>query len=242
MSSNERVLDVLDELQYQIASGRYAPGDRLPPERELSDSLDVSRGVVREALAMLAGMGLVKSRQGAGCYVEPPSGGQISAGYRRLLSDVNHPQHLCAVRLSLETAIAGLAAVHRTDEDLEALQRTQEVLSNPRRSLDAHSRAAIDFHSRLCQASANPIFEIVLAPIHGLLLDYSRRAIPRHGSFTVFEQHGQILDAVRAGDADSASRLMIDHIQFVSKHIMDELHENGHQQPARVRGRASRRP
>jgi GntR family transcriptional repressor for pyruvate dehydrogenase complex len=241
MPSNERVLNVLDELQYQIASGRYAPGDRLPPERALSNSLAVSRGVVREALAMLAGMGLVTSRQGSGCYVEPPSGGQISAGYRRLVSDVNHAQHLCAVRLSLETSIAGLAAVHRTDTDLDALQRTQEVLGNPRRSLDAHCTAAIDFHSRLCQASANPIFEIVLAPIHGLLLDYSRRAIPRHGSFTVFEQHGRILEAVRAGDSADASRLMIDHIEFVSKHIIEEIDQNGFQHAPRTRGRAARR-
>jgi GntR family transcriptional repressor for pyruvate dehydrogenase complex len=241
MPNNERVLDVLDELQYQLASGRYAPGDRLPPERELSDSLDVSRGVIREALAMLAGMGLVRSRQGAGCYVEPPSGGQISAGYRRLLNDVNHPEHLCAVRLSLETAIAGLAAVHRTDADLEALRQTQEVLGNPRRSLDAHSIAAIDFHTRLCQASANPIFGIVLAPIHGILRDYSLRAIPRHGSFTIFEQHGRILDAVRAGDASGASQLMIEHVQFVSKHIIDAVDENGVPATTRARGRAARR-
>jgi GntR family transcriptional regulator, transcriptional repressor for pyruvate dehydrogenase complex len=241
MPNSERVLDVLDELQYQITSGRYAPGDRLPPERVLSASLDVSRGVVREALGMLAGMGLVKSRQGSGSYVEPPSGGQITAGYRRLLSDVNYPQHLCAVRLSLETSIAGLAAVHRTEADLEALERTQEVLANPRRSLDALSTAAIDFHSQLCKASANPIFEIVLAPIHGLLLEYSHRAIPRHGSFTIFEQHGRILEAVRAGDADAASRLMIEHVEFVSKHIIEELDENGFHQRPRARDHAVRR-
>src|SRR3954454_8829484 len=102
-----RVFQVVHEIQDRIASGRYVPGQQIPPERELSAVLGVSRSVLREALSTLAGMGLVKSRQGSGTRVHPPSSQHVSDGYQRLLSRPDHhPEHLCAVRLPLETSIA----------------------------------------------------------------------------------------------------------------------------------------
>ena len=158
----------------------YVPGEQLPPERSFSASLGVSRGVLREALGTLAGMGFVKGRRGSGTRVEPPSSQHVSDGYQRLLSRLDHhPMHLCAVRLPLETSIASLAAIHRTGEHLDALERTQHVLASPRRKIDACIRADLEFHSILADASGNPIFEIVLAPIKGFLLEYRRRAVPR---------------------------------------------------------------
>ena len=62
MSDRDRVLEVVREIQHRISTGRYVPGQQLPPERSLSASLGVSRGVLREALGTLAGMGLVKGR------------------------------------------------------------------------------------------------------------------------------------------------------------------------------------
>jgi len=66
----------------------------------------VSRGVLREALGILAGMGQIKSRQGSGNRVEFPSTQHVSASYARLLRHLDHhAEHLCAVRLDLETEV-----------------------------------------------------------------------------------------------------------------------------------------
>jgi GntR family transcriptional regulator, transcriptional repressor for pyruvate dehydrogenase complex len=235
MPGSNRVVTVLNELQDRITSGRYIPGELLPPERELSAALGVSRGVLREALGILSGMGLIKSRQGSGTYVELPSTQHVSASYGRLLSRLDHhAEHLCAVRLSLETAIAALAATHRTDEHLDALDRTQVLLSRARPPIEACVRADVDFHSTLAEASGNPIFELVLAPIQGLLLQCRRRAIPRFGSRIVFEHHERILAAVRAGDPDKASQLMREHIELSTLHLLECI-DASHRAPVAAR-------
>src|SRR3954454_7263744 len=204
-----RVFQVVHEIQDRIASGRYVPGQQIPPEREFCAALGVSRSVLREALSTLAGMGLVKTRQGSGTRIQPPSSRQVSESYERLLSrHDHHPEHLCAVRLPLETSIAALAAIHRTDEHLEGLRRTQRVLARPRQSIGKYTDADLEFHSILADASGNPMFEVVLAPIQGLLMEYRRRAVPRFGADVVLEHHGRILAAVEAGDAENASQCM----------------------------------
>src|ERR671910_654816 len=60
---------VVEQIQDGIRSGTLVPGQRLPTERELGESFRVSRAVVREALKVLAAMGLVESRQGSGNYI-----------------------------------------------------------------------------------------------------------------------------------------------------------------------------
>src|SRR3546814_4312288 len=67
---------IIGALQADIASGRYAPGDRLPPERALVERFEVSRLTVREAVIGMEILGLVEARRGAGVYVTGrPSGG-----------------------------------------------------------------------------------------------------------------------------------------------------------------------
>ena len=59
-------------LRRDIHGGKYAPGDRLPPERDIAESFSVSRSVVREALIMLELEKVVDVRKGSGVYVLPP--------------------------------------------------------------------------------------------------------------------------------------------------------------------------
>ncbi|MDA8414531.1 MAG: GntR family transcriptional regulator, partial [Desulfobacteraceae bacterium] len=60
---------IADQIRSSILSGEFAPGDKLPPERELAEMFSVSRPSVREALNMLASAGLVMSYQGGGTVV-----------------------------------------------------------------------------------------------------------------------------------------------------------------------------
>jgi DNA-binding FadR family transcriptional regulator len=127
--------------------------------------------------------------------------------------------HLAAVRLPLETTIAGLAACHRNDEQLERLARTQEVLGNPRRTLEAHVAADLEFHALLAEASGNPLFGMVLAPIQELLIESRRRTLGRHGAALAHGHHAAILEAVAAGDPDGATRAMHDHLRANVEHL-----------------------
>jgi DNA-binding FadR family transcriptional regulator len=223
MARADRVSEVVQYIEEAILSGKLAPGDALPSERDISAEIGVSRSVVREAIGRLSSLGLVRSVHGSGTRVEAPSDKPITAGYRRLLRQGEVDLgHLAAVRLPLETTIAALAARHRTAEHLERLVRTQEVLGNPRRSLEAHVQADLEFHAILAEASGNPLFGIVLAPIQELLIESRRRTLGRHGAELAHGHHAAILEAIAAGDAGAATRAMHTHILTNFEHLAGE--------------------
>jgi DNA-binding FadR family transcriptional regulator len=146
----------------------------------------------------------------------------VTLGFQRLLtrSDM-HLEDLAAVRLPLETAIATLAAARRTEDDLNRLAKTQKVLGNGKKSLEAHVKADLDFHALLGEATGNPFFPIVLAPIQQLLIESRRRTLGQYGSALAFEHHAKILAAVAAGDAAGAAEAMRFHIQTNFAHLQE---------------------
>jgi DNA-binding FadR family transcriptional regulator len=223
MARADRVTQTAALLEQAILSGKYAPGDVLPSEREISAEVGVSRSVVREALGRLATAGLVRSVHGSGTRVEAPSGKPITAGYQRLLRRGEFDlADLAAVRLPLETAIAAEAARRRTADHLARLAETQKTLANPRAGLDAHVRADLDFHAVLAEATGNPLFGLVLAPIQELLIESRRRTLDRHGAALAHDHHARILDAVSAGDAAAAERAMRAHLEANYRHLAAE--------------------
>src|SRR4051812_44594718 len=100
----QRYEQVAERLAADIRSGSYAPGERLPAERELARVLEVSRASVREALASLQLQGFVETRKGAGTFVaaRPPAGAAFP-------HDAS-PSAVREARSQLEPAVARLAA------------------------------------------------------------------------------------------------------------------------------------
>jgi GntR family transcriptional repressor for pyruvate dehydrogenase complex len=224
MSRVDRVSEVAFQIEETIVSGELMPGDLLPSERAISARLGVSRSVVREALGRLASLGLVRSVHGSGTRVQAPSGRQITVGYERLLRQTDYRwEHLVSVRLPLEVTIASLAAEKRSDTHLDLLAQSQELLGDPDRSLEEHVKADLDFHTTLADATGNPLFRLVLAPMQELQIQSRRRTLGRYGAELAFAHHAKILDAVRAGDAEAAACAMREHLEVNYQH----LHEVG---------------
>ncbi len=220
MAVVDRVSELTRRLEEAILSGALAPGSALPAERALSEQMGVSRSVLREALGRLASLGLVESRHGSGTRVATPSGKEISVGYARLIRNSTvRLQDLAVVRLALETSIAAHAASARTEQHLHRLEKTQRVLANPRRSLDSHARADTEFHAILAEATGNPVFAIVLAPIHGLLVESRLRTLGHYGVPVALAHHAEILAAVRAGDSARAAAAMNRHLTTNIEHL-----------------------
>lgn len=223
MAHVDLVSELADSLEQAILSGEFSPGDPLPSERAISARKGVSRSVVREALGRLASLGLVRSVHGSGTVVELPNSRQVTVGYQRLLRRPGfRMENLSAVRLPLETTIAGLAATQRTEQDLDRLEKAQKALGNPRRTLEAHIKADLEFHAALADATGNPLFRVVLAPIQELLIESRRRTLGRYGADLAFDHHARILAAVRAGDAAAATQAMREHIEANFQHLAAE--------------------
>lgn len=219
-SAADRVSEIVAHLEKLILSGKLQAGDRLPPERELAEQWKVSRSVVREAIGRLAALGLVQSRQGSGTRIAAPDGSHQLLNYTWMLKQgLVQLEHLCTIRLPLETAIAALAAEHRTDAHLKALRDAQKAFGNSKNSLKGHVEADVRFHSLLCEATGNPLFQLILAPVQELLIEGRRRALGRFGNKTAYEQHAKILDAIVKQNADAAREAMRVHILFNSENI-----------------------
>lgn len=223
MANVDRVSELVSHFERLILSGELAPGDALPSERAISAEKDVSRSVVREAISRLASLGLVRSVHGSGTRVEAPSGRPIRQGYQRLLrqGEIDLSQ-LAQVRLPLEAALAGLAARHRADEHLARMDRAQDALRHPRATLDAQVRADLEFHAVLAEASGNPFFGLVLAPIQELLIESRRRTLGRHGALLAHDHHAAVLEAVRRRDEGGAAEAMRRHLETNVRHLAGE--------------------
>jgi len=219
-ATTDRVAEITAHLEKLILSGKLRTDDRLPPERELAEQWDVSRSVVREAIGRLAALGLVRSRQGSGTRIAAPDGSHQLLNYEWMLKQgLVRIEHLSAVRLPLETTIAALAAEHRTDEQLREMTKTQRVLGNPKHALKTHVEADVRFHALLCEASQNPLFQIILAPIQEQLIESRRRTLGRYGTKWAYEHHDKILAAVERRDVEGAREAMREHIMANSYHL-----------------------
>ncbi len=220
MSRVDLVTQVAQQLEEAILGGQYQPGEPLPPEREISAQLGVSRSVVREAIGRLTSLGLIRSVHGSGNRVEVPSSQPIRLGYRRLLTSGEvRLEDLSALRLPLETAIAALAAQQRGPEHLERLEQTQKVLSDPHAALEEQIKADLEFHTALAEATGNPLFQLVLEPIQELLIASRRLTLGRYGAEVAYRHHAEILAAVRAGDTAAAIRAMQTHLETNYAHL-----------------------
>jgi DNA-binding FadR family transcriptional regulator len=220
MARTDHVSHVADYLEKAILSGQFAPGDQLPSERDISAQLNVSRSVVREAFGRLTSLGLIRSVHGSGTRVESPTSRVVTLGFQRLLARPDiRLEDIAAVRLPLETTIASLAADRRTEEQLLRLEQTQAILGDPRQSLDAHVQADLDFHATLAEATGNPLFQVVLAPIQQLLIVSRQQTLGRYGSEIAHQHHTRILAAVRARDASAAAEAMRRHLETNVEHL-----------------------
>jgi len=210
---NDRVAEVVMHLEPQILSGELSPGDSLLPERDLSGKLGVSRSVVREALGRLASLGLVERRQGSGTRVAAPSSRPVTLGYHRLFQSGSFSlEEMTVVRLPLEKTIARLAAEHRSEEHLQAMERHQGVLADLSQGQQAHARAELGFHTMLAEASGNQLFQMVLEPLHHLRIEAHREHYSHEEMRRAHAEHEVILDAVRRQDTAGAEEAMERHL------------------------------
>ncbi|MFF5503946.1 FadR/GntR family transcriptional regulator [Streptomyces roseolus] len=198
-----------ERLREQITSGHWPVGTRLPGETTLAKELGVGRSTVREALRALAGAGLVQPRQGAGVFVTAtrPVEDWPTRLRKAAVSDVYE------VRMLVEVQAARLAALRRTDADIEAMR---EALGGRRAAAEGDDAGFVDadirVHAALIAAAHNPVLTDLFAEFapalrQGLidLLDLLalRAGEPRHGE----DSHIALVAAVEAGDADEAARL-----------------------------------
>ena len=150
--------DIVEQVRRLLDDGRLKPGDQLPSERELSETFQVSRASVREAIRALESMGLIEIRSGEGTYVASPADSLVSplASAFRLRKDAL--REIFEARRIIEPEIAALAAQRATPSQVDALEAILKDQSRQIANGESGMEADTVFHSTLAQAAGNKVF------------------------------------------------------------------------------------
>ncbi len=205
--------DVRVQLVALIESGHLQVNDRLPSEAELARRFGVSRPIVREALGRLQALGLTESRPGSGTFVAS-NATRLTLGFGQYsASDLNE------VRRFLEVPAARLAALRRTNEDLEKLRLILEYEDNATSVEDA-IREDTDFHSEIARATGNMLFVRLVEDLRELLKEQTLAVSTlRNRASSISREHRAVLEAIVAGDGDTAATAMNAHLDAVERAI-----------------------
>lgn len=225
----ERKADaVARDLLGRIVTGEIPVGSVLPREADLAESYGVNRGVVREANKLLEVHRLVRPVRRRGTEVLDPLESATPAVIRAMLVesdgalDLDVLAELLEVRAGLEAQMCGLAAERRTDADLEALYATVDTLDATAGDLDAYYDAVDAMALAMARATGNRIF-VMLVHWHRRIAADLRPLLTAVRNATDTHRAGVriLVDAVRDGDATTATRLIESFHAWATPQILD---------------------
>jgi GntR family transcriptional repressor for pyruvate dehydrogenase complex len=222
--------EVVLRLREMIQRGELNSGDRLPPERDLSRLLGVSRPTLRAGIGSLAAMGVLQSRQGAGTFVvKADVSPTLDGSALRMLAALNGftPKEMFEARLALEMSIAGLAAERATGDQMATMS---EEIAGMYASLDEPEQFLVHdmhFHQTVAAASGNRILTALMNMVAKILFEARSKTVKRATDLKESaEMHRHIYRAIRERNPDAARRAMQEHLLLAQEAQAKEVKDN----------------
>lgn len=225
ISRSERIVGQIKSL---ILEGKLKQGDKLPPERELAEILNVSRTSVREAIKTLSAMGLVVIRKGHGVFITQANlESVINRMGDALFISRDEIEQLFEVRKVLETQAAEWAAQRATEEEIfhinSLVLEAKAACEQPDAKAEVMAGYDKAFHNAVIKASHNSIVGMLnnglleaLAKVRAKTMKVPGRLIQS------ILDHEEIAKAIMSRDGQRAKKAMYAHIESVEKSIKDD--------------------
>lgn len=218
---------IADQIFGLIKNGKLKPGDSLPSEREMAESLGVSHPPLREALKILETRGFLEIQPRRKVLVKSIMGTPLRDPLAQTIgNDLDMVLQLLQVRKILESWAAYKAGQMATDEDIDHLEKVYEELKEDFQKdnlgVDADSR----FHLAVYQAAQNTILSHIVSTLFDYL--WQSQKMIRETMFKedenkqlMLQQHYAILEAIRERDPQKASEAILTHLDFAEKKIIE---------------------
>jgi DNA-binding FadR family transcriptional regulator len=207
---------VLRDLRDAVESGVIHVGERLPSESALAARYSVSRTVIREVLRALEAKGLTVTRDGKGTFV-------VATHPHDVMFEGYSAAHLMEARPGVEIPAAALAALRRTEEQMDTIADLLERMEKEKDET-VWTRLDASFHLAIAQASGNPVFADVVASLAAALAGQSEmlnvQPLRRAASQA---EHRTIAAAVARGSAVEAEDAMRFHLEQVREAVSVSL-------------------
>ncbi|MGR3314630.1 GntR family transcriptional regulator [Roseovarius indicus] len=204
---------VQETVRSSILNGEFRPGEHLI-ERELCEAMQVSRPLLREALAHLEARGLIDRVPSRGFVVATPTIEKVQALYE--------------VRGAIEALAAQYFAERATAEDVALLRSRLEVLKSlsDRPDLGRVRAATSEFYDVLMGRCGNSEIRTVLEPVLDRVAFMRTQSMTRPGRFDKsVAEIGRIVDAIGRGDAEAARVLSVEHVEAAGVSALESLRE-----------------
>ena len=220
---------MVHQIEVLVLEGILRVGDRLPGERELAKQFDVSRPILREALKILEGRGLLNTQHGGGTFVADVIGQVFTRPVMELIT--RHQKatlDYLEYRREMEGITAEFAARRATEADKALLTRIITRMKAAHKKDDFAEEAEIDveFHSAIGECAHNIILLHTLRSCYKLLAEgvfYNRAMVYNlpGARDKLLEQHLAIYEAVMAGNPEAGRQAAQAHIEFVARAMTD---------------------
>ncbi len=216
--------EIVEQLKAMITRGELKPGDRLPSERDMAESLGVSRASVREALTTLEAIGILEIKSGEGTFVKQTSQAETFAPLALLL-EVEHisVDQMMEVRRVLESEMAALAADRATPENLQKIEELLDLMKAAR-SIQEAVEADLRFHFAIALATQNTILLRLMNTIadlmhHTFRSDREKIYTDVQMSRQIIAQHETIYLAIKDHNPQLARDKMLKHINYIEANL-----------------------
>lgn len=218
--TDEAILKIKD----MIVTGELAPGDRLPPEKELSERLGLSRSSMREAVKALEVIRVLDVRRGDGTYVTSLEPRLLLEAMSFVvdLHDDDSVLEIFAVRRILEPAATAMAA-RRIDEDAVGRLRGQLASVGADTDVEGLVEHDLEFHRTIVEAAGNRYLSSLIDGLssHTVRARVWRGLTQEHSVARTLSEHEAILEALEHGDPELAQALATVHISGVEQWLRD---------------------
>lgn len=211
-----------------IASSRLKQGDALPSERELCETLGVSRTSLREGLRALSMLGVVEVRTGQGMFVgDVDFRTFVDAIPASMLDGPEDVQALMEIRETLEVLAARRAAARCTPDVIRRLEAAVERMEEKVRTGQSSLDEDIEFHDIILHAAESRLLTQVLGAIADLIRYIRKEGLKKRGfSSQAVDQHRAIMEALRGQDPRAAAEVMRLHMEIVLRDL-EQFYDQG---------------
>ncbi|WP_018661993.1 FadR/GntR family transcriptional regulator [Heyndrickxia acidiproducens] len=221
---------VANEIIAMIEQGELKPGDKLDAVPQLAEKFSVGRSAIREALTSLRALGYIELKQGEGTFIRSFDVRNLSYPISQaILMDKDDIENLLEVRKILESGAAAVAAEKRAASDLADMHDALREMKRATGNEELGEQADLAFHLAIVRATQNPLLARLMSQVSDTMVKAMKETrkmmlYSNPSTFGVlYEQHEQILKGIETRDTEKARHGMLDHLQFVEKHLKTYL-------------------
>ena len=206
-----------------VRAGRWQSGDRLPPERSLSDQFTLSRGSVRKVLQDLRGLGLIEQTVGSGTYVTAGAEAVIRTLPAARPAPPTSPAELMEARIAFEPAVLKLVVANATAADFERMDECCER-AEAAQTLEEFEHWDGLLHEVIAGATRNSFVTGVFRLVNQARAQtewgaLKRRSVTPERRQQYQQEHRQLVQAIKARDLEQARSAALAHLEHVRRNL-----------------------